>query len=101
MPAFVTDETCTSPAAAALSRGCATAISSFSNIHIDNIFTVVFGVVGKHLQTPPVSNPDMLILHPPTGIDAIFVLCIACLLKDRKERERYRHIDEKSGYRQI
>lgn len=35
------------------------------------------------------------------GVDAILILCIACLAKDRKERERYRHIDEKSGYRQI
>lgn len=35
------------------------------------------------------------------GIDAILVLSIACLLKDRKERERYRHIDEKSGFRQF
>lgn len=78
VPAFVTDSTCPSPAAAALMRGCATAISSFANIHIDSIFTVVFGIV---------------------GIDAIFVLCIACLLKERKERERYRHIDEKSGFR--
>ncbi|KAK7418694.1 hypothetical protein QQZ08_011130 [Neonectria magnoliae] len=80
VPAFVTDTTCPSPAAAALLRGCATAISSFSNIHIDNIFTVVFGIV---------------------GVDAIFVLCIACLLKERKERERYHHIDEKTGYRSI
>ncbi|KAM5346915.1 hypothetical protein ACJ41O_009920 [Fusarium nematophilum] len=79
-PAFVMDDTCTSPASAALLRGCATAIASFSNLHIDNIFTIVFGIV---------------------GIDAIFILCIACLLKDRKERERYRHIDEKTGYQQI
>ncbi|KAM0439679.1 hypothetical protein ACHAPT_000771 [Fusarium lateritium] len=79
-PAFVMDSTCTSPASAALLRGCATSISSFSNLHIDSIFTIVFGIV---------------------GVDAIFILCIACLLKDRKERERYRHIDEKSGYRQI
>ncbi|RGP59264.1 pls1 tetraspanin [Fusarium longipes] len=79
-PAFVMDSTCTSPASSALLRGCATSISSFANLHIDGIFTVLFGLV---------------------GIDAIFVLCIACLLKDRKERERYRHIDEKSGYRQI
>ncbi|KAI5464122.1 hypothetical protein BGZ63DRAFT_421199 [Mariannaea sp. PMI_226] len=79
-PAFVTDTTCPSPAAAALLRGCATAFSSFANVHIDNIFTVVFGIV---------------------GIDAIFVLCIACLLKDRKERERYRHIDEKAGFRTL
>ncbi|KAF4449311.1 putative Pls1 tetraspanin [Fusarium austroafricanum] len=79
-PAFVMDSTCSSPASAALLRGCATSISSFANMHIDGIFTVLFGIV---------------------GIDAIFILCIACLLKDRKERERYRHIDEKAGYRQI
>ncbi|PHH88844.1 hypothetical protein CDD83_6970 [Cordyceps sp. RAO-2017] len=79
-PAFVTDDVCPSPAAAALLRGCATAISSFGNIFIDNIFTAVFGMV---------------------GIDAIFILTIACLLKDRKECERYRHIDEKSGFRQF
>lgn len=79
-PAFVMDTVCSSPASAALLRGCATSISSFANLHIDGIFTVLFGIV---------------------GVDAIFVLCIACLLKDRKERERYRHIDEKSGYRQI
>ncbi|KAG9499857.1 hypothetical protein J7337_008319 [Fusarium musae] len=79
-PAFVMDSTCSSPASAALLRGCAASISSFANLHIDSIFTVLFGIV---------------------GIDAIFILCIACLLKDRKERERYRHIDEKAGYRQI
>ncbi|ODA78714.1 hypothetical protein RJ55_06096 [Drechmeria coniospora] len=77
-PAFVTDNTCPSPAAAALVRGCGTAISSFSNTFIDNIFTAVFGMV---------------------GIDTILILAIACLLKDRKERERYRQIDEKGGYR--
>lgn len=32
------------------------------------------------------------------GIDVVLIMAIACLLKDRKERERYRHIDEKSGY---
>ncbi|KAH0596779.1 hypothetical protein MHUMG1_05087 [Metarhizium humberi] len=35
------------------------------------------------------------------GLDAILILSIACLLKERKERERYRHIDEKSGFRQF
>lgn len=34
-------------------RGCATAISSFANIHIDSIFTVVFGIVGMSLIQPP------------------------------------------------
>lgn len=45
-PAFVTDLTCPSLAAAALLRGCGTAISSFGNVFIDNIFTAVFGMVG-------------------------------------------------------
>lgn len=74
-PAFVTNPTCPSPAAAALMRGCATPITSFANIFIDDIFTAVFGMV---------------------GIDAVFVMATACLLKERKERERFRHIDEKS-----
>ncbi|KAG5913415.1 hypothetical protein E4U53_004875, partial [Claviceps sorghi] len=77
-PAFITDPVCSSPAAAALLRGCGTAISDFGNIFLDYFFTSLFGMV---------------------GLDAILVLAIACLLKDRKERERYRYIDEKSGFR--
>ncbi|KAK0723917.1 hypothetical protein B0T21DRAFT_414267 [Apiosordaria backusii] len=80
LPAFVTDATCSSPAAAALMRGCATPITSFANVFLDNIFTALFGMV---------------------GIDFVFVVATACLLKDRKERERFRHIDEKSGYGRI
>lgn len=45
---------------------------------MDNIFTAMFGMV---------------------GIDVVLIMSIACLLKDRKERERYRDIDEKSGAR--
>jgi hypothetical protein len=45
-PAFVTDATCPSPAASALMRGCATPLTAFANIFIDNIFTAVFGIVG-------------------------------------------------------
>jgi len=75
-PAFVTDATCPSPAAAALMKGCSAPITSFINVFIDNIFTAVFGMV---------------------GVDAVFIVAAACLLKDRKERERFRHIDEKSG----
>ncbi|KAH8907895.1 hypothetical protein BR93DRAFT_572835 [Coniochaeta sp. PMI_546] len=75
-PAFVTDATCPSPAAAALMKGCSAPITSFVNVFIDDIFTAVFGMV---------------------GIDAVFIVTAACLLKDRKERERFRHIDEKSG----
>ncbi|KAK4170378.1 hypothetical protein QBC43DRAFT_4822 [Cladorrhinum sp. PSN259] len=79
-PAFVTDSTCPSPAAAAVMRGCATPITSFANVFLDNIFTAMFGMV---------------------GIDAVFVIATACLLKDRKEKERFRHIDEKSGFGRI
>ncbi|KAG5985922.1 hypothetical protein E4U54_005742 [Claviceps lovelessii] len=77
-PAFVTDSFCSSPAAAALMRGCGSAISNYGNQFIDYFFTALFGMV---------------------GLDAVLFLSIACLLKDRKERERYRHIDEKSGFR--
>ncbi|KAK3938415.1 hypothetical protein QBC46DRAFT_164397 [Diplogelasinospora grovesii] len=75
-PAFVTDSTCPSPAAAAIMRGCATPITSFANVFIDDIFTAVFGMV---------------------GVDVVLIMATACLLKERKERERFRHIDEKSG----
>jgi hypothetical protein len=61
-------------------RGCATPISSFANVFLDNIFTALFGVV---------------------GFDVVFVMATVCLLKDRKERERFRHIDEKNGMGRI
>ena len=77
-PAFVTDLTCPSPASSALMRGCASPLVSFGNHKVDTVFTAVFGMV---------------------GLDALFIMALACLLKDRKERERYRHIDEKRGAR--
>ncbi|KAJ4298568.1 hypothetical protein N0V88_003598 [Collariella sp. IMI 366227] len=67
-------------AAAAVMRGCATPISSFANVFLDNIFTALFGVV---------------------GFDVVFIMATACLLKERKERERFRHIDEKNGFGRI
>lgn len=79
-PAFITDATCPSPAAASLVTGCATPLTSFTNTFVDNIFTAVFGMV---------------------GIDVGLILATACLMKDRKERERFRHIDEKNGARQF
>ena len=69
---------CPSPAAAALVQGCVGPLNSFGNTFVDNIFTAVFGMV---------------------AIQALLVVAIAALLKDRKERERYRHIDEKRGAR--
>ena len=75
-PAFVTDATCSSPAAAALVRGCAAPISSFANVFIDDIFTGVFGMC---------------------GIGGVLVIATSCLSKDRKERQRFRYIDEKMG----
>jgi hypothetical protein len=35
--------------------------------------------------------------HNLSGIDVAVILAIAMLLKDRKEKERYRHIDRKNG----
>jgi len=75
-PPFVTDSTCTDAAAAALKKGCVGPFSSFANTFLDLIFTALFGSV---------------------GIDVALILAIACLLKDRKEQERYRVIDEKNG----
>ncbi|KKA28943.1 hypothetical protein TD95_004674 [Thielaviopsis punctulata] len=76
-PAFVTNSVCTSPASAALQPGCATPVSSFINVFSDDIFTGLFGMV---------------------GIDTVLIVAFACLLKERKENERYRHIDQKTGY---
>ncbi|KAH6605619.1 tetraspanin [Trichoderma cornu-damae] len=76
-PAFVTDTACPSPAAAALLRGCSTNMASFANAFINDLFTAVFGMV---------------------GIDALLILAIACLLKERKEIERYYIIDQKRNY---
>ncbi|KUI62571.1 hypothetical protein VP1G_09695 [Cytospora mali] len=76
-PAFVTDATCPSPAAAALLPGCAASIASFANVFVDDIFTAVFGMA---------------------GIDGVLILATACLLKDRKERERFRYIDSKTQF---
>lgn len=38
-----------------------------------------------------------IILLTPSGIDAALVFATVILLKDRKEKIRYRHIDEKNG----
>jgi hypothetical protein len=75
-PPFVTDTTCTNALQAAQLSGCVGPFSSFANDFLDMVFTAAFGVV---------------------GLDVALVLSVAMLLKDRKERARYRHIDEKNG----
>jgi hypothetical protein len=50
--------------------------STYANNFLDLVFTGAFGIV---------------------GVDVALILATAMLLKDRKEKERYRHIDEKNG----
>jgi len=75
-PPFVTDSACPNALAAAAQVGCVTPFSKYANLFLDVVFTGAFGIV---------------------GVDVVFVLATAMLLKDRKEKERYRGIDEKSG----
>lgn len=81
--------------------GCSPALTSFSNIFIDDIFTAVFGMVGMWFYHRLETSVKSSSANTFQGIDVVLIMAIACLLKDRKERERYRHIDEKSGYRGI
>ncbi|CAG8951343.1 hypothetical protein HYFRA_00008093 [Hymenoscyphus fraxineus] len=75
-PPFVQDSFCTSATKAASELGCVTPFSKEANNFLDLVFTGAFGIV---------------------GIDAVLVITTAILLKDRKEKERYRFIDEKNG----
>ncbi|KAH8811501.1 hypothetical protein F5884DRAFT_854845 [Xylogone sp. PMI_703] len=75
-PPFVIDSTCPNAAFAATMRGCVTPFTTKANNYLDLVFTGLFGIV---------------------GVDFAVVLAAAMLFKDRKEKERYRHIDEKSG----
>ncbi|KAB8294780.1 hypothetical protein EYC80_006742 [Monilinia laxa] len=75
-PAFVTDSTCPNAIVAATMPGCSAAFVKFDGLFLDVIFTAAFGIV---------------------GLDVALIFGIAMLNKDRKERERYRFIDEKNG----
>ncbi|TAQ88954.1 hypothetical protein B7494_g2729 [Chlorociboria aeruginascens] len=77
-PPFVVDSTCPTAAVAATIVGCVTPFSKLANNFLDEIFTGAFGIV---------------------GIDVALVLMTTMLLKDRKEKARYRVIDEKNGAR--
>jgi len=75
-PPFVLDSTCPSTAEAAKSMGCIGPFSVFAQTYLNLIFTAAFGIV---------------------GLDMVLVLCLAMLVKKRKEILRYRRIDEKRG----
>jgi len=75
-PPFAIDATCPNAAAAAQQVGCVSPFASFGNNFLDLVFTGAFGIV---------------------GVDVALILATAMLLKDRKEKERYRHIDQKNG----
>jgi len=75
-PPFVVDTTCTNSLVAENLGGCVGPFSTFANNFLDLVFTGAFGIV---------------------GVDVALVLATAMLLKDRKEKIRYRHIDEKNG----
>ncbi|KAH6724746.1 hypothetical protein DL95DRAFT_285055 [Leptodontidium sp. 2 PMI_412] len=75
-PPFVVDTTCPNALVAAAQGGCVAPLAAYANNFLDVIFTGAFGIV---------------------GIDVLLIIMTAILLKDRKEKERYRHIDEKSG----
>jgi hypothetical protein len=76
-PPFVQDSICTNALVAAQKQGCVSRYSNFANGYLDIIFTSAFGIV---------------------ALDVILLLCIAMVLKDRREQARYRAIDEKTGF---
>ncbi|KAF7913229.1 hypothetical protein EAE99_010726 [Botrytis elliptica] len=75
-PPFVIDSTCPNAIIAATMPGCSAAFVKLDGLFLDVIFTAAFGIV---------------------GLDVALIFGIAMLNKDRKERERYRFIDEKNG----
>lgn len=74
---FVKDQTCVTAATAARLGPCITPFGVFANRFLDVVFTTFFGFV---------------------AVDAMLLLAALCLIKDRKEKERYRLIDEKVGF---
>lgn len=67
---------------------------------LDEIFTALFGMVGMYTwaiyfyETRWVANNII-------GVDFLLVMAMACVLKVRLERERYRIIDQKNGFKPI
>jgi hypothetical protein len=79
-PPFIEDKVCTNPLVAANLQGCLGPFSNFGNSLNGKVFTADFGIV---------------------AIDVMLILGVACLLKDRKEKERYALIDAKTGVESI
>ncbi|KAM5436041.1 hypothetical protein McanMca71_000210 [Microsporum canis] len=73
-PLYHYDSTCTSDLLAAQKPGCIGPMSDYAYSFFGNLSTVTFAIV---------------------AVDSIFLLCVAMLFKDRKDRTRYRLIDEK------
>lgn len=92
-PPFVPDSTCPNALVAASAGGCVGPFSTYGNNFLDLIFTGAFGIVGILHLSPVREEHELTII----GVDVIVVMATAMLLKDRKEKERYRHIDEKNG----
>lgn len=79
-PPFIPDNICTNSLVAANLQGCVGPFSQFANSLLSLVFTADFGIV---------------------AIDAMLLLSTACLLKDRKEKARYKLIDAKTGFAPI
>jgi hypothetical protein len=74
---FTKDDTCTTAATAANLGSCMVPFGVFANQFLDIVFTTFFGFV---------------------AVDMMLLLSALCLIKDRKEKERYRLIDGKRGW---
>jgi len=74
---FVKDATCPTAATAASLGPCVTPFGVFAVHFLGIVFTTFFGFV---------------------AVDMMLLLAALCLIKDRKEKQRYRLIDEKRGY---
>lgn len=75
-PPFIQDSVCTTPAVADAHEGCVGPFALYAENFLNLVFTAAFGVV---------------------GLDMALVLCLAMVIKRRKEILRYRRIDEKRG----
>lgn len=75
--AFIQDGTCSDAADAVRHGGCTGPFGAFANKFLDVVFTTFFGFV---------------------VVDALVLLSVLCVLKERREEIRYVLIDEKSKF---